>query len=503
MKRLERILAGLTPRRWPVRWRLAAVSATLTLVILVVFAAVVGRLTANRLQGDFDDDLRGTATAIAGQTNVTPTPLGVRKVSIHRPQLKSMALPPNSGIKVVHANGRLISNGNVNGLPYLGRADVTGVNRVGHLAVSSELLPGTFPGFDPLYVQYARSTASLDSTISKLWLFLGLGVLGGTVLAALAGIAVAGRAMRPIAALTATASEIATTRDPSRRMPEPENDDEIGELARTLEQMLRQLDAARYETEQMMQSQREFVADASHELRTPLTSILANLELLQERLGEVERRGEEGEMVASALRSSRRMSRLVSDLLLLARADAGRTGSRRECDLSEIAAAAVSEVRPVASGRGLTVADDGPVSVEGNPDELHRLALNLLENGLRHTPEGTEITVSVVRRNGNAVLEVSDDGPGLPAGMEDQVFARFVRGNGPADLTPDTGTGLGLAIVKAVATSHGGEVEAGASPSGGARFTVRLPGAQLLDSKSGGVGDEGRPARRRRFQRPA
>ncbi len=320
----------------------------------------------------------------------------------------------------------------------------------------------------------AAPTAS-TTTIGRLWLFLGAGVLGGTVLAAVAGFAVAGRAMRPIAALTATAREIATTRDPSRRMPAPENDDEVGELTITLEQMLRQLDAARSETEQMMQSQREFVADASHELRTPLTSILANLELLQERLDEAERRGEEGEIVSSALRSSRRMSRLVSDLLLLARADAGRTGSRRECDLSEVAAAAVSEVRPVANGRSLTIDDEGPVPVEGNPDELHRLTLNLLDNGLRHTPQGTEITVAVERRNGDAVLEVSDDGPGLPAGMGDEVFSRFVRGNGPADRTPDTGTGLGLAIVKAVATSHGGEVEAGASATGGARFTVRLP----------------------------
>jgi two-component system OmpR family sensor kinase len=171
------------------------------------------------------------------------------------------------------------------------------------------------------------------------------------------------------------------------------------------------------------------------------------------------------------------MSRLVSDLLLLARADAGRTGSRRECDLSEVAAAAVSEVRPVANGRWVTIDDEGPVAVEGNPDELHRLALNLLDNGLRHTPEGTEIRVSVERRNGDAVLEVSDDGPGLPPGMGDQVFSRFVRGMGPAAQTPDSGTGLGLAIVKAVATSHGGEVEAGASAAGGARFTVRLPSA--------------------------
>jgi signal transduction histidine kinase len=239
--------------------------------------------------------------------------------------------------------------------------------------------------------------------------------------------------------------------------------------------MLRSLDAARAEREEAMKKQREFVADASHELRTPLTSILANLELLQERLEELGHRGEEEEMVTSALRSSRRMSRLVSDLLLLARADAGRTGARRECDLARVAAAAVSEVRPVANGRRLTVAGDGPVPVEGNPDELHRLALNLLDNGLRHTPEGTEITVSIARRNGDAVLEISDDGPGLPSGMEDQVFSRFVRGDGPADQTSDSGTGLGLAIVKAVATSHGGEVDAGASAAGGARFTVRLP----------------------------
>jgi signal transduction histidine kinase len=475
MKRLEQILGRLIPRRWPVRWRLAAVSAILTLIILVAFAVVVGRLTSNRLQNDFANDVRTTAQAITGQIEVETDPLtGVRQV-INAPQVRRMVLPP-SAVCIVHQNGGPVGVGRQcpSGTRF-GPPDDT-VRRVGDFEVASAPLVPTLLSPDPLYVQYARSTQSLDNTIGKLWLFLGLGVLGGTILAALAGFAVAGRAMRPIAALTATAREIATTRDPSLRMPAPENDDEVGELAITLEQMLRQLDAARSETEQLMQSQREFVADASHELRTPLTSILANLELLQEQLDEAERRGEQGEIVSSALRSSRRMSRLVSDLLLLARADAGRTGSRRECDLFEVAAAAVSEVRPVANGRRVTIDDQGPVPVEGNPDELHRLALNLLDNGLRHTPEGTEIMVSVERRNGDAVLEVSDDGPGLPPGMGNQVFSRFVRGMGPADRTPDTGTGLGLAIVKAVATSHGGEVEAGASPAGGARFTVRLPG---------------------------
>jgi signal transduction histidine kinase len=474
MDRLERLLGALNPKRWPVRWRLAAVSASLTLVILVAFALVVGRLTSNRLKNDFNDDVRGTAVTIAGQTQVDVTLLH-RVVHIPRTQLQNMALSLHAGIRIVHANGSPISNGVIGGIPNLGPPQVGAVQRIGAYSVASYPLTSTFRGPDPLFVQFARSTSHLDATVNRLWLFLGLGVLGGTVLAALAGMAVAGRAMRPIATLTQTAREIASTRDPSRRIPEPETDDEVGELARTLDQMLRELDARRSETEVMMELQREFVADASHELRTPLTSILANLELLSERLAVEGRLGEESEMVESALRSSRRMSRLVSDLLLLARADAGRTGPRRDCDLAEVAAAAVSEARPVANGHPLILASGDPVPVKANPDELHRLALNLIDNGLRHTPAGTAIHVAAERRDGEAVLEVSDDGPGLPAGMEEQVFSRFVRGVGPSDLAGDSGTGLGLAIVKAVANSHGGEVEAGSSPAGGARFTVRLP----------------------------
>ena len=151
--------------------------------------------------------------------------------------------------------------------------------------------------------------------------------------------------MRPIATLTAIAREIATTRDPSQRIPTQQSDDEVAELAGTFDEMLVELDAARSETQQMVQRQREFVADASHELRTPLTSILANLELLQEQLAGEPEHGEDREMVDSALRSSRRMRRLVADLLLLARADAGRLGPRGACELTEIVAAAVDEVR--------------------------------------------------------------------------------------------------------------------------------------------------------------
>jgi two-component system OmpR family sensor kinase len=464
MKWLERILEALTPKRWPVRWRLAAVSAVLTFVILVVFALVVGRLTQSRIQSNFNDELRDATTQLVREGQFGSTPDLERIVA------------DASAIRLLDVNGDPVGSARSPDLgpppdQLPGFTDAPDSLRVYTEAVNYG--PLHLPGF----LQYARSTDNLDSTIARLWLFLGLGVLGGTALAALAGMAIAGRAMRPIATLTSTARNIAATRDPSQRIPEPERDDEVGELARTLDQMLRELDAARSETEQAMKRQREFVADASHELRTPLTSVLANLELLQERLTREGAGIDDQEMVDSALRSSKRMSRLVSDLLLLARADAGRTGTRAEIDLGEVATAAVAEVLPVANGHRLTIREAEPVSVRANADELHRLALNLLDNGVRHTPEGTEIKVAVERRNGHAVLEVSDDGPGIPSGMESQIFSRFVRGAGPADVAGDSGTGLGLAIVKAVATSHGGDVEAGTSPSGGARFTVKLPAA--------------------------
>src|SRR4051794_30098829 len=377
------------PRLWPVRWRLAAVSAVLTFLILVSFSLVVGRLTASRIQHDFESELTDAAEAVAAQVPAASESGGV--INLPRSQLEAMASagPPGFVVRVVLPDGRVLAQA-PNIAPNLG-APTASLTHLGTLEIAN--VPVGAGTSD--YVQYARSTAPTDATVSKLWLFLAAGVVGGTALAALAGVAVAGRAMRPIAALTATARGIAATRDPSRRVPTPTTDDEVAELALTLDQMLRELDAARTETDQMIQAQREFVADASHELRTPLTSILANLELLQARLDEDERGGEEGEMIDSAVRSSRRMGRLVSDLLLLARADTGRTGTREECDLADVAAAAVSEVRPVADGHRLTLANGGPVPIEGNADELHRLAVNLLDNGLQHTPPGTEIQVAV------------------------------------------------------------------------------------------------------------
>ncbi|HET6999316.1 MAG TPA: ATP-binding protein [Solirubrobacterales bacterium] len=455
------------------RWRLAAVSAGLTLAILMLFGAVVGGVATQRIRDDFNNEVRTAAQILAGEFKIE---YGAFRTYVQEgPRLNDFVLPDDASARVLDVNGRLLKEST--GAAGLGLPPKLGLSDHGDIRVAAE--PIVAPdGSTSGYVQYGRDVQHVDSTVKRLWLFIVAGILLGTLLASFAGMAIARRAMRPIASLTATAREIATTRDPSRRMPEPAVEDEVGELALTLEEMLRALDAARTEREGAMQKQREFVADASHELRTPLTSVLANLELLQASLGSPNQ-AEDREMVDSALRSSRRMSRLVADLLLLARADAGRLDKHRRTDLAEVAGDAAAEAAPLMGARTLTIDNDRPLRVEGSPDELHRMVLNLLDNAAHHTPAGATIELSLRQDSGDAIVEVADDGPGIPVAMREQVFNRFVRGEGPADTAGGAGTGLGLAIVSAVAKSHGGSVEVTESESGGALFRARIP---LADS---------------------
>src|SRR5205823_2050861 len=201
-----------------------------------------------------------------------------------------------------------------------------------------------------VFLLYAVPLSDLDHTLNKVQFFLLLGVLGGTFLALLAGRATAQRATRPISQLTEAAREIERTRDPSRHVPHPKADDEVAELARTLEGMLQSLDEARGVTEAMLNRQREFVADASHELRTPLTSVLTSLELLSEELD-----GEQADTARMALRSARRMRRLVGDLLLLARVDAKRAQPHQPTRLDKVLMEAASEIGPVADDHALEI----------------------------------------------------------------------------------------------------------------------------------------------------
>jgi signal transduction histidine kinase len=457
------------PRSWPVRWRLAAVSSGLTFVILVLFGGAIGQIATQRIRDDFNNEVNSAVRIFAGETRIRYDAFNEGHI-VSSPQLDTFVLPDDATVRIFDIYGNLIGkskNSASLGTPHLGVTNYNGMK------VATEQISGE-GGEAVGVVQYGRSLQHVDNTIDRIWLLIIGGIIGGTVLASLAGVAIASRAMRPIASLTSTAREIATTRDPSRRMPDPTVDDEVGELTQTLDQMLRALDAARTERESAMQRQREFVADASHELRTPLTSVLANLELLQASLDD-HNQAEDREVVDSALRSSRRMGRLIGDLLLLARADAGRLDKHRACDLAEIAGDAAAEAAPLMGDRVLTVDNDRPLWVDGSPDELHRMVLNLLDNAARHTPRGSRIELSLRRDGADAVVEVADDGPGIPVGMRTQVFDRFVRGEGPADTVKGAGTGLGLAIVSAVAESHSGSVEATESPAGGALFRARIP----------------------------
>jgi two-component system OmpR family sensor kinase len=455
--------------RLPIRTRLAGVSALLTFTILCGFALVVGSLTVHRIRTNFDREVAVSGDNLAGllQVEVTGSYIEGFKLKVVNPSnLNKFASSEDAVVRILNESGKVLVStpGAPSELELFNEADVDGYRVHTNLVALGGAAGGT------VIVQYGRRLSDLNATIARVELLLVLGVLAGTGFALLAGITIARRAMAPIAELTSTAEQIARTRDPSRSVPEPLADDEVSELARTLGGMLRELDAAHAETEATLARQRQFVADASHELRTPLTSVLANLELLAESL-----HGEEADAARSALRSSQRMRRLVADLLLLARTDVGRVVRREPCDLAQIVVEAAAELGPVSAAHDITL-EVHPVIVEASRDELHRLALNLIENAVRHTPPGTEIRVSTGAGGaGQARLVVEDDGPGVPDRLAATLFERFVRGAG------DRGGsfGLGLAIVRSVAESHGGSVTVEQTHPGaersGARFVVLLP----------------------------
>ena len=486
--------------RLPIRARLATVSALLTFVILCAFAVAIGSLTVHRIRTDFNREVRDTANEQAVQLKIIVSPTGLHKIEEIRPALDVWAgQEQHAFIRLITEGGGILRQVPENApelAPSLLARNEHGyrvVTRLARVIVGSQY----GPVIGHVLIVYGRKTSDTEATVARVELFLILGVLAGTALALLAGMAIARRAMSPIAELTSVAADIARTRDPSRRVPQPKSEDEVSELAHTLSGMLHELDAARSERESALARQRRFVADASHELRTPLTSVLANLELLVDRAGSGGLSSELGDAAHSALRSSQRMRRLVADLLLLARTDVGRIPSREPVDLAQIVVDAAGELGPV-SGEHEIVIDAEPAHVLAAHDELHRLAINLIENALKHTPAGTQINVTTRTRGGEVTLVVEDSGAGVPPQLASTLFERFVRGDG------DRGGsfGLGLAIVKAVAEAHGGSVtldgrveqagQAGDGGLGGARFVVRLPAddsasASSTDPRSAGA----------------
>jgi len=446
------------------RRRLALLSAGAVALAIVITAAAAYLLVRSDLRTQIDDSLREQARAVGGRAAGLCVGQGP-------------GIPPGGGVggpavafQCVGADGQVIASD--------GLADATlPVEPATELLASGE--PGTVlsdtelsgqsvrvisVALTPdLAVQLARSLDEVDNSLSRLATIMVLIAIGGVAAASFAGLAVAGAALAPVKRLTETAEEVALTNDLSRRI-EIGGEDELARLGTSFNEMLAAL-------ERSMDAQHQLVADASHELRTPITSLRTNIETLARRPAMPD--GDRERLMADLGSELEELGRLVDDIVDLAR-DGAEVGSRSEAidvRLDELVAVGVERARRRA-GESVTVTVElEPEVVRGAPERLDRAIGNLLHNAVKWTPAGGTIEVSL--REG--VVTIADTGPGIDDEDLPHVFDRFYRARA-ARGTP--GSGLGLAIVEQVAATHGGSVEAANGPGGGARFTLRLPGAR-------------------------
>jgi two-component system OmpR family sensor kinase len=325
-------------------------------------------------------------------------------------------------------------------------------------------------------------TSEVDDTLLNVAVMFcvvaALALIGGTT----AGIVIIRRQLAPLARVSDAARQVADLElDRGEvRLPTPivkvdpaGAHTEIGQLGSALNRMLDRISdalAARHASETRV---RQFVADASHELRTPLAAIRGYTELAQRKQDELP------DDVAHAMNrvesETERMTRLVADMLLLARLDTGRPLEHESVDLSRLVVDAVSDAHIAGPDHEWSLdLPDEPVVVVGDEARLHQVLANLLANARTHTPPGTSVTTSlVVGDSGGASLTVADDGPGIPAWLQPEIFERFARGDSSRSRRGGS-TGLGLAIVAAVVRAHNGAIDVRSVP-GKTEFVVKLP----------------------------
>lgn len=483
------------------RVRLTAWYAALFVIVLIALGVAVEGLARNRLMEDVDNRLESTAADIGSviERNLETWSFSTEPIRFEDivPTLGSFA---SRGllIQIADPGGDI-----VRGSEYAPAAPL--VPEEDEPTSASRFITTQWSGDELRAVHYPLTVTdrsgirwyigavivgerltTMNETLRSLRQVLLVSSALGLALALAGGWVLAGRALRPVDRVTAAAASIATgdgtARSLAQRLPVPPTNDELSRLSATFNAMLDRLQAS-------FRAQERFVADASHELRTPLTAIRGNVDVLS-RQAQLPGRHLAAADLVSALddirRESDRMRRLLDDLLLLARTDAGKnpgemTLARHEnVQLDVIAEEAVRSAAALTSGQLLELEAPRRIEIEGDPDRLHQLLMILLDNAIRHTPAGGRVRVAVAATpDGVARIAVRDEGEGIAAEHLPHLFERFYRADG-ARGRASGGTGLGLAIARAICHAHDGEITVTSAPGQGATFIATLPGARSL-----------------------
>ncbi|MFC9427238.1 sensor histidine kinase [Streptomyces sp. NPDC056987] len=497
---------GVKGRRWSLRTRLVVSAVALIAVVAAVIGAVTTIAFRSYLYGQLDQQVRSVAERAAGPRDGavadTPPPGGIPGGSKDPLEVVTGGGAPLGTVGAVVSADGTVGRGLVSdeqksspSWPPVSNKDLTPAQSAALATVARDSGPHTvtLPGLGDYRVTYIEGfkgdflvgipLKDVQDNLNTLVLVEVCVTLAGLVAAGIAGGALVGVALRPLRRVATTATQVSELPlhsgevAPLVRVPAAEADPrtEVGQVGAALNRMLGHVGsalAARQESETRV---RQFVADAGHELRTPLASIRGYAELT--RRGREETGPDTRYALGRIEAEAERMTGLVEDLLLLARLDAGRPLSYEATDLSPLVVDALSDAHAAGQGHHwrleLPGPEEPPALVHGDASRLHQVLVNLLANARTHTPPGTTVVARVRRDGGSVVLDVRDDGPGIPPALLPHVFERFARGDASRSRAAGS-TGLGLAIVQAVVTAHGGTVAVESVP-GRTVFSVRLP----------------------------
>lgn len=465
-----------------IRLRLALWYVLFLVITVLGFGIGLHFMLVAHVQAEIDRPLRARADEIVRISQLGAPFTGVR------PSLGETLMPPSNEfrepgvyLQVLDADGApVIASPNLQGqsLPITPSANlalqraaeqIETVHLEGGFRIRLLTTPIIRDGVLLGALQSAQSLQLADSTVDRFRNLVVGGSAGVIVIALLSGTYLARKSLEPVAEMTRTAEAITRQSDLSKRIAGVDGSDELSTLGRTFNRMLDHI-------EQGVTAQRRFVADASHELKTPLTAIRGNADLLGRGLGE--RHTEEA--AAAILRESTRMQRIVNDLLAIAELESTPEMQLEAVELNQLVRRVAGDLRLIADGRTLQVNGDGTAVVTGDLDKLERALRDLVQNAISSTSPDGRIEIGVARHDGGVVINVADDGHGIPVAHLPHVFERFYRVD-PARARAGGGTGLGLTIVQSIAEAHGGSVTVRNGHFGGAEFEIRLPAARAPD----------------------